>query len=244
MASGSYEEKNYQLLFDIDGTQLRDTPSGQIYLKKNCLFFEFFGRKEPIKISSSRIPKTVVFYEDRIYLPHPENKQNTLVLIPDLKDSDRRFLFQSLRSWVLQLGGKSFAKIAPPILRFYNFPCKIFILLQLALPFLLYYAFFAFIHFGQNETRLITDFYEFWQQIVFSPLIAIHYVLFGLFAFFALIFSHRWALICLMIGSFLMVFGVTIASILVPGNFYLAVIPYTVCLSFFAFYDIYCINIP
>ncbi|MDR1959402.1 MAG: hypothetical protein LBQ54_10250 [Planctomycetaceae bacterium] len=229
-------------MFEIEGNPPEESPAGQLYFQKDALVFEFLESEEPVTFKKSKIPGNVTFYEDCIYLKHPLKNDQILVLFPLTETSEKRYIYQSLRNWVMQLSGKNFEKDAAPYLRFFDLPTKFLIVFQLMLPFLIYYVLFYLNKLLENIPPKLVDMLEVWEKILFFQGAAVHSLILVPLAFFVLVFSHRWALLWVTIMSFVAVFGLGIACIAVPGDVYLAVMPYLVCTLILAFYYIISLN--
>jgi|GEM_PF-4185834 len=242
MAVRNLEEKNCTLLFDIEGGSPWQSPAGKLSLQKDVLVFEFLGQTEPVIIPMLKLKEQVLFEGDRIHLLAKNDTEHPVVLIPKMSNEEERFAFYSLSNQCQLSSSTPFAKPRLLCWRFDDLLGKLLIIFQLFLPFLIYLGLFFLNTQWDNHPPVLDDVFENWKNLVFSPFVGIHYLLLLPLSFFALVWSHRWALLWITVFSFMIFFGTLTLCIVKPGNYYLALIPYMTGMSISAFYYIYVVN--
>ncbi|MCL2349262.1 MAG: hypothetical protein FWC50_13515 [Planctomycetaceae bacterium] len=170
---------------------------GLLYVENGFLVVKFDHSQKSLKFSQATAFKSLSFTDDGIEINSPDTLKTTLHIYPD-QNEQGRFQFYALESWVNANNIPDMPKRKYDFLQtFYSFGAKCGVIFQLAIPYLVYYAAFLLRDvFEQQFPDETSVFLTAWHSIVFSPLVATHYLIFAFPAILAVFFGRlqglRW----------------------------------------------------
>ena len=196
MISEQRPERTCELAFFLTRDRNPST-KGTLYVENGVLTVEFDHSPKSLKFSQAAASKSVIFTDDGIEINSPDTLKATLSIYPN-QNEQGRFQFYALESWINGDNVPDMPKRKHVFLQtFYSFGAKCGVIFQLAIPYLIYYTVFllrgdGLEQFPDETSVLLTA----WQSIVFSPLVATHYLIFAFPAILTIFFSRlqglRW----------------------------------------------------